>query len=130
MKRALPALFAIMALTLTSGCWWIAAGAAGAVGYKYSTGKLEATADASVEATYNAAVQAVETLGLDVRTKNVDALTGQIDARTAQGKTVEIVLNKLGDAKTEYSVRVGAGLISEERTQATAIHEEIQKRVP
>jgi len=117
----------VMSLGALSGCAALVVGAAaGAGAYAYSTGKLTATLDAPLEASYDAARAACKALELRERSANKDAFEGKVDASTADNSDVTIRVTKLAEKSTQVTIRVGT--FGDEH-KSSAILAEMRKRV-
>ncbi len=111
MKRFLrplaPALVLGLATLFAAGCVAVvAAGAAGGT-VAYVRGALKATLDQPVERVGVAATQAVQDLKFALVSSRVDAVSGDIIARTARDVKIEIQLKKVSDNSTQVDIRVG-----------------------
>lgn len=95
-----------LAAVFQSGCVAAAVGA-GAGAVAYIRGDLEATFDASLNATVKASDRAINQLEFAKVSEKKDALSANLIARTAQDKKVEIDLIKVGDKVTTVKIRVG-----------------------
>jgi hypothetical protein len=128
-KAATLGAMMLCALGLT-GCFWVVAGAAGGAGaYSYSLGKLEAVKEAPVATVQKAAVDGLKDLEIRIVRENVDKLTGQVEGSTAQGKTVTIRIDRQTENTAKLSIRVGTGMLSDEKNQTMAIYDAIEKRL-
>ena len=111
-----------------SGCsrkWALIGATAAAVGagtYAYIKGNLSRNYDASMDKTWQAAVQAVEELKLTTESKQHDAFTGVIKGKMADGKSFTINLKRLGENSTEIGIRIGT---FGDRARSEAIHDKI-----
>ena len=111
-----------------SGCsrkWALIGATAAAVGagtYAYVKGDLSRNYDASMDRTWQAAVQAVEELKLTTESKEHDAFNGVIKGKMADGKSFKINLKRLGENSTEVGVRIGT---FGDRVRSEAIHDKI-----
>ncbi|MEQ9619161.1 MAG: DUF3568 family protein [Deltaproteobacteria bacterium] len=83
------------------------AAAAGAGTVAYIKGELKATEEASLEKTWEATVGAVDELEFLVINKIKDAVSAELEAKTADNKTVKIELKRVSDNLTDISIRVG-----------------------
>ena len=111
MKRFLhlfaPSLVLAATVLLASGCVAVvAAGAAGGT-VAYVRGALKATLDRPVEAVGAATGRAVQDLKFALVSSKVDAVSGEIIARTARDVKIEIHLKKVSDNSTAVDIRVG-----------------------
>lgn len=97
---------AVAAIT-QSGCFIVAAGAAGAGAVAYVRGELSATLSNSFEAVDRASAAALQQLQLVKINDRKDAFVSIARARTADDKKVEIKLTKLSNDTTKVQIRVG-----------------------
>src|SRR5262245_32024344 len=108
-RVALVLLVSVLLFT-TSGCLLFVAGAAagaGAAGYAYANGVLKATEPAPLDRVWSASVDAMKDLEYSITKQAKDALTGNLTARNASDKKIEIQMKKLSENSTEISIRVG-----------------------
>ena len=103
---ALALLLGVPALTLTSGCIVVAAGA-GAGAVAYVRGDLNATLEASLDLTVRASNRAVEKLQFAKVSETKDAMIANIVVRNAEDKKIEIHLERASDNLTKVRIRVG-----------------------
>ena len=114
-KRELVRSFAVAvslacAAPTVTGCVAAAVGAGAAVGIgavKYKQGALDGTASATVPATQQATMDAMERLGLPVTSQRGDAATARVESRYSDGKNVSVDLERKGPSVTEVAIRVG-----------------------
>jgi hypothetical protein len=103
-------LLAVCPLVLT-GCLAAAAvggaAAAGAGTVAYIKGELKATEEASMDKTWKATVGAVDELNFLVINKIKDAVSAELEAKTADNKTVKIELKRVTENLTDISIRIG-----------------------
>ena len=98
----------LLASTATlSGCWAVAAGAAGVGTYAYTQGELNTTFESSLDRTWAATQAAVNDLQFEIGEQSKDALQAQMRVNQADGTPVRIRLNRQTDSLTEVRVRVG-----------------------
>lgn len=97
----------LISLPLISGCAAVIAGGAGAGTVAYIKGELQTNLEASLEKSVEATKLAVDNLKFIKISEQVDSLTGEIIARTAQDKKITIKLNKVTGKTTKISIRVG-----------------------
>jgi len=96
--------------TLGAGCAAVLVGggvAAGAGTVAYLRGELRAVESAPLDRVWEASQAAMKDLQFAVTTKQKDALSARLIARTALDKQVTINLAKQGDKVTEIRIRVG-----------------------
>lgn len=83
------------------------AAAAGAGTVAYIKGELKATEEATLEKTWEATVGAVDELEFLVINKVKDAVSAELEAKTADNKTIKIELKRVSENLTDISIRVG-----------------------
>jgi len=105
--RTLAFGLAASVLLVTSGCFIVAAGAAGAGTVAYIRGELDSTLNESYGRVIDAANGAVEKLELVKISEAKDAFTDILTARTAEDKKVVIKIEKQGDKLTKVEIRIG-----------------------
>ena len=105
--RLLPALALLLVLTASSGCFVVAAGAAGAGAVAFELGELKATLGKPYDAVVSAADKAIEQLQFSKISEKRDAITTEIIARTAEDKKVHIKITREADAVTKVKIRIG-----------------------
>jgi hypothetical protein len=106
--RALVATCLLAAVVLTSsGCFVLAAGAAGAGTVAYIRGELDATLNEHYDKVIDASNAALHKLEFAKVNEVKDAFTDVITARTAQDKKVEITITKQAEKITKVSIRIG-----------------------
>jgi len=96
-----------LSLALTTGCFIVAAGAAGAGTVAYVRGELDANIDRGYEATVQATERAVADLQFTKTGETKDGISATITSRTAQDKKVEIIVTRMGDNLTKIQIRIG-----------------------
>lgn len=120
----------LAALLPLNGCFLVAAGAvAGAGAYSYQLGKLDSTQDRPIDVVHRASVDALKELNIQILSENSDKLTGQVTGRNAQSQDVKIEENRVTDSSTRMTIRVGTGLMSDDKTQTLAIYDKIQSHL-
>lgn len=95
---------------LASGCAAVLIGggvAAGVGTAVYVRGELKSTESVPLDGAWAASLKALGELKLPVVTKQKDGLSGNIAARTAADKRVQLQLKKVSDKTTEIRIRVG-----------------------
>jgi len=109
---------------------WVAIGAAaaavGAGTYYYIKGDLNRNYEASMDKTWQAAVQSVDELKLTTESKEHDAFSGVIKGKMADGKSFTINLKRVGENTTEVGVRIGT---FGDRARSEAIHDKILSKL-
>jgi hypothetical protein len=89
------------------------------------TGTVSTTLPVGLDAAFRAAQGAVSDLKFTMTKSAADALKGVVEARTADGTSVETTVTKIGDALTKLEVSAGPT-----RTEvARAVVAKIQERV-
>jgi len=89
------------------GCVAAAVGVGAAGTIAYVRGDLEAVESHSLDEVYEAAIEALDELELNIISRSKDALTATINARDAQDKKVTIILKKTAEQTTKVSIRIG-----------------------
>jgi hypothetical protein len=117
LSRALALAAAATALCLASGCFVVAAGAAGAGTVAYVRGELDATVGGDLGRVADASDRALEQVQFVKVSEKRDVFSVVIVARTAEDKKVEIRLTREGDALTKVRIRIGL-FGDEERSRA------------
>jgi ABC-type sugar transport system substrate-binding protein len=111
MKKHLKRLLFISLLglstLLTAGCAAVAVGAAAGGTVAYVRGDLEVTYDHSLERVFDAARAAMDDLGFATVSDRGDRTGGEIVARTARDRRVQIVLEPVADQVTKVRIRIG-----------------------
>jgi hypothetical protein len=126
-KALIPCAAAITVLALVTGCAAvIVGGAAGAGTYAYISGELKVNENASLDRCWSATQGAMKDLEFTVTTSKKDALQGQVVAKTAVDKKIEIQLTKTTDALTEIRIRVGT---FGDQAMSQLIIQKIEKRL-
>ncbi|GMV27234.1 MAG: hypothetical protein AMXMBFR58_32650 [Phycisphaerae bacterium] len=89
------------------------------------TGVVTSTASVSLDSAYSAAKQAITDLQFNMVNESKDALTGNLKAKTADDKTVNVKLIKKSDTITE--IVVDAGLV--DRSLAQTVMDSIRRKL-
>jgi hypothetical protein len=108
--RTLALLAGVTLLTLNSGCFLVAVGAAGAAGagtVAYIRGELDASLAGKVEAVDTATNTALQQLQFAKISEGKSTVDASIVARTGQDKKIEIKLDRTADNLTRVRIRVG-----------------------
>lgn len=97
--------------SILTGCLAAAAvggaAAAGAGTVAYIKGELKSTEEASLNKTWSATVAAIDDLQFLVTNKIKDDVSAELDAKTADNKTVQIQLKRVSANLTDLSIRIG-----------------------
>ena len=107
--QTLAALACAALMTLNSGCFLVAVGAAGAAGagaVAYVRGELDASVSGSVETVVKATNRALEQLQFAKINEGKSTVDATITARTGQDKKVGIKLDRTADNLTRVRIRV------------------------
>jgi hypothetical protein len=105
--RALAGAALAASIALTSGCFLVAAGAAGAGTVAYVRGELDSPIDAGYDSTIRAADRAIEQLQFAKVGETKDGISDTIKARTGGDKKVEIIVTRIGDSLSKVQIRIG-----------------------
>jgi hypothetical protein len=105
--RAFSAAIAAGALSLTSGCFVVAAGAAGAGTVAYIRGELDADLGSGYDQVIDASNRALAQVQFVRISESKDVFSDVIIARTAEDKKVRVELTKEGDRLTKVRIRIG-----------------------
>ncbi len=106
---ALTALSLAALLTLGSGCFLVAVGAAGAAGagtVAYIRGDLDASVAGTVDGVGKATNQALQQLQFAKINEGKSAIDASITARTGQDRKITIKLDRTGENLTRVRIRV------------------------
>ena len=113
-------------MTIGTGCVAVVAGAAaGAGGYAYVKGEVQAEESVSVAEAFDASKKALASLGFRVTSASKDALEGKVEASGAEGRIVNVKIVRADSGKTKIGVRVGT---FGDRDQAAVILDTIRKK--
>jgi hypothetical protein len=85
--------------------------------YNSVTGNLSTTVESNLDRTWDAAVAAVNDMQYRIVDRNKDAMTGIINAKTADGSNVRVKADRQSDHVT--GVTVGMGPMGKEATART-----------
>jgi hypothetical protein len=119
---------AVLALTGAGGCTTVYSGTAGVSSpgeYNLVTGNYTQEFSASLDQTWDATLEAVQALELNIVGRAKDQIGGRILARRAEGTEVEITLKPRGLALTVVQVEVGWG----DRDASIRIGQEVERRL-
>lgn len=116
----------IFTLNLTGCAGAILAGGAAAGTYAYINGELRTTEKASLDRLWNASLQAMDSLELNVTNKDKDALTARIKAAGSNDKDIYINMKSLSRISSELRIRVG---LLGDKVLSERIHDEITKNL-
>ena len=119
---------AVLLLSLTfclSGCA-VALVGAGAAGYGYIRGDLEAVVNYDINATYNACLKALDDLELPIISQQKTLLDGKIVSRNSADKKVQINLKRTASRQTKLFIRIGT---FGDEVQSQAIYDRIRENL-
>lgn len=119
----------LIGLSACSRKWAVIGATAAAVGtgaYFYVKGDLKRNYEAPMEKTWEATIQTLEELKLNVESQKHDALTGVIKGKMADEKGFEINVRRVGENLTEVGVRIGT---FGNREKSEAIHNTIHSKL-
>jgi hypothetical protein len=123
MVRRLFCTVLLLLLTVClSGCA-VALVGAGAAGYGYIKGDLEAVVNYNVSTTYDACLDAMDDLELPVISRQKTLLDGKIISRNSDDKKVQIKLEHVTTRQTKLFIRIGT---FGNETQSQAIYDAIR----
>ncbi|MBI3988615.1 MAG: DUF3568 family protein [candidate division NC10 bacterium] len=126
MESAKGIWLALLSVSLMlEGCTLLVAGAAGGTGagtVAYIKGELKATYAAPLNRTWEASLDALKALDIQVSRAEKDAAGGTIEARRADGTSVKLSVEPAGPDTTTVKVRIGT-FGDQEASQA--IHRQI-----
>ena len=106
--RTVAAALIVAAACSSSGCVWVAAGAAtGAAGYAWISNKLVKDYVHSASELNQAVKQALDELRLPVIDENTDRISGLFRAQFADGKSIRIHIEALTEYTARMTIRVG-----------------------
>lgn len=104
----------------------VVGGAAGAGAVLYSKGELKSNENAPLDQVLNAAEETMQSMNLNVISKDHDALKGKLLAKRENGDNIDIKLEQKPNNITEMKIRVGA---FGNEDQARLIQERIRQRL-
>lgn len=108
-KRPLGALFLLVYVMTTSGCFALIVGAAaGAGGVIWAKGGLQKEFNMALDRVHEAGVKALKKLELPIIIDRKDKLTAKLESKFADGTNVWIDFDALTSKNTKVNVRVGA----------------------
>lgn len=96
----------VITSTLSSGCLFVVAGAAGGT-VAYVKGALQVSLDGPIDDVADASAKAVKDLKFILVSKRIDAVSGEVLARTAKDVKVQIILKKQTEKTTQVDIRIG-----------------------
>ncbi len=108
--RLLATLGCVATVALSSGCFLVAVGAAGAAGagaVAYVRGELDATLSGGLDNVARASDVALDQLRFARISEGNSAVDAEVIARTGQDKKIIVRLNRTADNLTRVRIRVG-----------------------
>ena len=122
--------FAVALLGMTimsSGCFWLAVGAAaGAGGYAWVRGQLVKDYNISAERLYNAAVKGLKDLGTPIMEDTHDRLSAKVTTEFSDGEAVVINIAAVTEKAAKLKIRVG---VFGNKTRSEMILSHIEKHI-
>jgi len=113
---------------MSSGCFALAVGAAGgAAGAVYVFGKLTEEVNHEVPVVHEAAVHAMEDLGLKLSEDRADRLSAHLESEFSDGANVWIDMKAIAENRTKLVIRVG---VTGDEVRARKIDDAIKRRLP
>ena len=110
MKRTILTIITLVFVSIApvalTGCWAVAAGAAGGT-VAYVMGDLEAVRAEGLDQVYQATLDAMQQLEFSVTSKQKDALQAEVIARNAADKKITVEMEKSTEDTTSINIRVG-----------------------
>lgn len=112
----------------SSGCLALAVGAAGgAAGAVYVMGKLKDELDHPVPVVHDAAVAAMNDLGLKLSEDRVDKMSAHMESAFSDGSHVWIDLESVSDSRCRLTIRVG---LTGDEVRSRKIYDTIKQHLP
>ena len=125
MKKLAWLLAAAVPMLLAPGCSSSPSAAKGGAEVKTNnvTGTVSTMLSSPLQSSYNAALRTVDDMKYTTTKKALDAMKGVINAKTADGTTVDITLEKKGETLTDLAVSAGPTKTDVARAVVTRIQE-------
>ena len=118
---------AVLGTTLAaSGCAKNLPTQPGQTNYRKFSGELAANENTPINTVWEASQRALEALELRVITRDKDALSAIIEAEGAEGKDVQVRLERLNDYSTMVKIKVG---LLGDQLQSRLILDKIQEEI-
>ena len=111
---------------LAVGWWGCAPAIIGGDAGVYHMGKLYGVSSRDMSSVYNATVNAMGQLELEVKEQAKDVFSAKVIARSADGKRISVVIKPGDEGRTKFSIKVGA---AGERRRSEVIYEKIQQNL-
>jgi hypothetical protein len=89
-------------------------------------GKLYGVSGRDMSSVYNATVNAMGQLELEVKEQAKDVFSAKVLARSADGKKISVLIKPGDEGRTKFSIKVGTG---GERRRSEVIYEKIQQNL-
>jgi len=124
--RVILTILLIGTMMLNEGCMVAAVGLGAAGTIAYVRGDLQSFESERIDKVYEATLEAVDELELNVTTKSKDALSALIVARDADDKKVTIKLKATAEGPTELSIRIG---VFGNETKSRLIYQKIRENL-
>ena len=122
MRMLLIGVFASLAI----GGWGCAPAIIGGDAGVYHIGKLYGVSSRDMSSVYNATVDAMGQLELEVKEQAKDVFSAKVIAKSADGKKISVLIKPGDEGRTKFSIKVGA---AGERRRSEVIYEKIQENL-
>lgn len=113
-------------LPVTSGCLFVAGGAAAVGGMLYVNGDLEQSIKADPQKVVAATEKAFIALKVTLVSKEATGLEGKVSGQTGDGKAITVKVANKGGGISKVSIRIGT---FGDKDKSQAIMDEIVKRL-
>ncbi len=128
--RAWKSVVALLCCSLCAGCGYLillgAGAAVGVAGYKYHEGALAVIYEAPFMDTWEASLDVLAQMKMDIESSEHDLTSGTIHAKRADGTPVTVSLEYQSAKQTKAVIRVG---MLGEREPAMAIKDRIREEL-
>ncbi len=111
---------------LAIGWWGCAPTIIGGDAGVYHIGKLYGVSSRDMSSVYNATVNAMGQLELEVKEQAKDVFSAKVIAKSADGKRISVLIKPGDEGRTKFSIKVGTG---GERRRSEVIYEKIQQNL-
>ena len=125
MRHMICMLLCLISASCTAAIF-LGGAAAGVAGYKYYEGALEVVYESPFMETWDAALEVLNRMDMEVTNKKHDLTAGKISAMRSDEKEVNLSFKYRSTEETEVSIRVG--VFGDERA-SDDIKEEIRKEL-
>ena len=125
-KRAVGLVVGLIFLVNISGCFFLAAGAAGGVGTSMWLGdKISQDVNASFDRCLKATRSALKSMNLETTKETVEEDVAQFMSKSSDGKTIWIDVRRITENSSKIEVRVGA--VNPDKIESDKILKKIQR---